>query len=60
MAGFLVVVGRTGDWGTGDRDGEQGLMLCLIRNPTLLPWSLSIPYLIFLGNLQWSNLEGLP
>lgn len=36
------------------------LQLCFIRNPTLPPWSLSIPHLIFLGNLQWSNLEGLP
>lgn len=25
VPGFLVVVGRTADWGTGDRDGEQGL-----------------------------------
>lgn len=30
----------------GKRELGVGLRLCLIRNPTLLPWSLSIPYLI--------------
>lgn len=66
MAGFLVVIGRTENWGWGELSTEMGdrvsgreldvrFGLCLIRNPTLLPWSVSVPYLIFPGYMQWSN-----
>lgn len=69
VPGFLVVIGRTGDWGAGDRDGEQGLgeeragrRTAALSHQKPHPPALVSQHPIpdFLGNLQWGNLEGLP
>lgn len=70
MGGFLVLIGRTENWGWEELSTEMGdrvwgrelgirFGLHLIRNPTLLPWSTSVPYLIFPGYMQWRTLGGL-